>query len=74
MVEVPLADISKEQVLACTDGAERALQDMGDRLFIFSDEARQLRERLEGLGIVITLRPATLEDVFIRLTGTALGE
>ena len=74
VVEVTLGEISKEQVLAGTDGIELAMQEVGDKLYLFGRGDGAIREHLKGLAVSMTQRPPTLEDVFLRLTGTGLGE
>ena len=74
VVEVTLGEISKEQVLAGTDGIELAMQEVGDKLYLFGRGDGAIREHLKGLVGSMTQRPPTLEDVFLRLTGTGLGE
>ncbi|HEU0168783.1 MAG TPA: ABC transporter ATP-binding protein [Chloroflexota bacterium] len=46
--------------------------DVEDALFLFSDDATELRERL-GLERGFVQRPSTLEDVFLTLTGSGLA-
>ena len=46
--------------------------DVEDALFLFADDATELRRRL-GLERGFVQRPSTLEDVFLELTGSGLG-
>jgi len=58
--------------------AERGLphEDLGQRLVIYSDNGETLYRELlaEHCREGCMLRPATLEDVFLRLTGRELRE
>ena len=48
---------------------------VGESVFLYSDDARDLLTYLEGQDQVVYLhRPADLEDVFLRLTGRELRE
>ncbi len=55
------------------DGQTPRMADVEDALFLFSDDANRLREEL-GLRHGFVQRPATLEDVFLSLTGDELPE
>ncbi|KNZ69376.1 ABC transporter [Thermincola ferriacetica] len=49
----------------------------GDTLYIYSNHGPQLQEWIKGLSIDFSyqlLRPATLEDVFLKLTGRSLED
>lgn len=74
VLEVSLADISREQVMARAGRMGLAVQEVGDKLYFFGSGDGAMREHLKGLPVGITHRPPTLEDVFLRLTGTGLGE
>jgi len=60
-------------------GINKKIQDMGarveymvDSLFIFTEDSRAIWDKLEEIGLSqrdCYLRPATLEDVFLKLTG-----
>jgi len=59
----------------------KARQTLGDDLVLFTGHGRELAERISGraaaLGIPVRhqrLRPANLEDVFLKLTGETLKE
>ncbi|GAB6044051.1 ATP-binding cassette domain-containing protein [Endothiovibrio diazotrophicus] len=55
--------------------SEARLETVGDTLYAYADNARPLVERLEGeAGLVFLHRPASLEDVFLRLTGRELRD
>jgi lipooligosaccharide transport system ATP-binding protein len=47
----------------------------GDRVYVFHDDERQLRGWIDDLGLrAAQLRPTSLEDVFLQLTGRGLHE
>jgi lipooligosaccharide transport system ATP-binding protein len=49
----------------------------GDRVFLHTRDGEELVHRIRGLGLpleAVVLRRATLEDVFLRLTGRRLRE
>ena len=55
------------------DGA--LVEEHGDRVYVFHDDERVLRERLGSIGpAAAQLRPTSLEDVFLKLTGRGLNE
>jgi lipooligosaccharide transport system ATP-binding protein len=59
------------------DGIVRRREQHGDVTYLYSDDSRLLLNRLEQIGIEArrhTARPATLEDVFLNITGRGLGE
>jgi lipooligosaccharide transport system ATP-binding protein len=50
---------------------------VGDTLFVYSEDGMEVRRSLVELGVPpgsATAREATLEDVFLRLTGRDLEE
>jgi lipooligosaccharide transport system ATP-binding protein len=59
------------------DGLVRRSERHGDVTYLYSDDNRTLLGRLSELGIDArrhVARPATLEDVFLNITGRELGE
>ena len=71
------------EVLDANDEAERYLRAQGqqversaDRLYVYSIECRDIDRKFRALhpDIFSTVRAATLEDVFLRLTGRRLRE
>jgi len=51
------------------------LERHGDRAYVFHDEERELRRLIGELGLTeAQLRPTSLEDVFLKLTGRGLHE
>lgn len=69
-VEVGLED--KDKIVAGLKGRGLDFEDAGNRIFVFHNESN------EFTGLVnperLRHRPATLEDVFLRLTGRSLAE
>jgi lipooligosaccharide transport system ATP-binding protein len=62
---------------AALDGLVRRRERHGDVNYLYSDDTRSLLARLSELGIDArshVARPATLEDVFLNITGRGLGE
>jgi lipooligosaccharide transport system ATP-binding protein len=71
----------RDDVRASLDGRLAALaervQDMPDRLQLYTANAEDLLERVRALDVPlesVLVRRATLEDVFLRLTGHSLAE
>ena len=55
----------------------RDVESVGDRVLVYADDGDAIAARLAGTGIAaqgLLLRDATLEDVFLRLTGHALTD
>ena len=73
VVEVRSGGERARELLATCDATR--LDTVGDTLYAYADNARPLVERLEGeSGLVFLHRPASLEDVFLRLTGRELRD
>ena len=73
VVEVRTGGERARARLAECDG--RRLEEVGDTLYAYADDARPLVARLEGeAGMIFLHRPASLEDVFLRLTGRELRD
>ena len=77
VVEVQAADgaaaVVAEHLASLADGCEVA----GDRVFLHTQDGEELVHRVRVLGLPVegvSLRRATLEDVFLRLTGRRLRE
>ncbi|KKM12900.1 ABC transporter [Clostridiales bacterium PH28_bin88] len=67
----------KEEVLAALQGHYREYTVVGEALFLFTSDGPSLWRRLEELPYDFyhrQLRAATLEDVFLKLTGRGLNE
>lgn len=71
----------REQLLAGVEELVKGIHSMGDELLLYTDHGQALSELVSQcaakLGISITyrrIRPANLEDVFLKLTGESLRE
>ena len=76
VLEIRLQTEQEKSFLAAFD-SEKEIQRVEDHLVIFTDEARQMLQAIEDKGIkadFTLLRPANLEDVFLKLTGRRLTE
>ncbi len=71
------------EAMEADDAAERYLRSRGqqversaDRLYVYSNECRAINQEFRRLypDVYSTVRTATLEDVFLRLTGRGLRE
>lgn len=71
VIEVVGEDDAREEAAGRFAGVNVLTQIVGDKLYVFNDGSA--RERLRSLPVQVTQRPATLEDVFLRLTGTELS-
>ncbi|MHB8174578.1 MAG: ABC transporter ATP-binding protein [Nitrospirota bacterium] len=75
VVELQIPDGGAEEILSSISGADYNYEISGDTLFINSDDGDLILARLSSFiksGFVH--RPATLEDVFLKLTGRELRE
>ncbi|HEX6513073.1 MAG TPA: ABC transporter ATP-binding protein, partial [Chloroflexota bacterium] len=75
VLELRAGDVERRRVreTLAHDGSTATAIDVQDGLFIFCPDAAAIRGQL-GLERQYTVRPATLEDVFLRLTGGKLEE
>jgi lipooligosaccharide transport system ATP-binding protein len=76
VVEV-ISDVSADDVRAAVGGAGREVERVGDRVLVYGDDSATVAARVRAAGLGgsgLLLRDATLEDVFLRLTGHALGD
>jgi lipooligosaccharide transport system ATP-binding protein len=72
--EVPVTEAEKVAIARTLKGRSIDFEEVGDRIFIFhADSNPSLAELLQNSSRV-KKRPATLEDVFFRLTGRSLLE
>jgi lipooligosaccharide transport system ATP-binding protein len=63
----------EEQVNGVKETVPGNIEQVGNRLFIYGNDAEALREKCEAAtNIRQHVRPATLEDVFLRMTGRGL--
>lgn len=74
VVEVGLSEGDRDRVVQWLDGTGDLVEEAGDRLFVYGTELDAFKQRVLQEGLSLTQRPATLEDVFLRLTGMALRE
>lgn len=64
---------SEEQVNGVKETVPGNIEQIGNRLFVYGNDAEILREKCEAAtGLRQNVRPATLEDAFLRLTGRGL--
>ncbi len=64
-----------DELLSCLEGIKHESETAGDTVFIYTDEAEEVLRRTAGFaGIGFLHRRATLEDVFLKLTGRDLRE
>jgi lipooligosaccharide transport system ATP-binding protein len=76
-LELRLAPADIPGLLARLDGLCRAHQVAGDLLVVYTDDAEAAHAAARASGLSVRLqatRPATLEDVFLTLTGRSLRE
>ncbi|MDN5348088.1 MAG: lipooligosaccharide transport system ATP-binding protein [Clostridia bacterium] len=77
VLELGLDGDNCEEVLAFLDGNLNGHQVIGETLFLYGGNLDQLWENLKRSGYNFSYyrrRPATLEDVFLKLTGRGLRE
>lgn len=77
VVEVHGVDGAVDAVRAAVDGLADEVEQVGDRVLVYGHDGQRIASRLRERGLdhqALLLRDATLEDVFLRLTGHALVE
>jgi lipooligosaccharide transport system ATP-binding protein len=75
VVEVRIPPEEDEKVLGHLSGFPCAHERVGDTLYFYCREGHAMMKKLLELDLPNTLnRPATLEDVFLKLTGRSLHE
>ncbi len=77
VLEVAGADVAATLESADLDGLVRRRERHADVTYLYTDDGRALLDRLTHLGIDTrrhVARPATLEDVFLNITGRELGD
>ena len=75
VVELRLYEEELEKVLKNLQGFEFDYEVSGDTLFLYSDDRESLIKGVTGVGNGYFIqRHATLEDVFLKLTGRELKE
>ena len=77
VVEVHSPDDTAEAISGLVSGLARDIEAVGDRVLIYTDNGEAIVSRIQSAGLAnqgLLLRDASLEDVFLRLTGHALVE
>lgn len=74
VLELRLDPVGKSHVLRQLQGYSVSVEDVGDTLYVFSNDGGLLPQQLMIEGGDVVRRQATLEDVFLRLTGRELKE
>ncbi len=75
VVEIRVAAEEDERLIAALGGSACGHERVGDTLYFYCRDGHDLRHRLAELDLANTVhRPATLEDVFLKLTGRSLIE
>ena len=75
VVEVHGGEVSVEEIAGVLVGAAADIEAVGDRILIYTDDGEAVATRITQAGFAtqgLLLRDASLEDVFLRLTGHAL--
>ena len=75
VVEVHGADVDAESVSRIVGDLARDVEVVGDRVLVYTHDGESIAARINDVGMAhsgVLLREATLEDVFLRLTGHAL--
>jgi lipooligosaccharide transport system ATP-binding protein len=75
VVELQGTEVDSAEIARIADGLARDVEGVGDRVLIYTDDGDAIAERIRHAGVrchALILRDATLEDVFLRLTGHAL--
>jgi lipooligosaccharide transport system ATP-binding protein len=77
VIELPRHGQYNDLLLSTLGDTVRFQEEVGDTIFVYSKDGLQARRSLVELGVpstAATAREATLEDVFLRLTGRDLVE
>lgn len=74
VLELRLDPMGKSHVLRQLQSYSVSIEDVGDTLYVFSNDGGLLPQQLMIEGGDVVRRQATLEDVFLRLTGRELKE
>ncbi len=75
VAEIRIAPDEDERLIAALGGTSCGHERVGDTLFFYCRDGHGLRLKLTELDLPNTVhRPATLEDVFLKLTGRSLIE
>jgi lipooligosaccharide transport system ATP-binding protein len=75
VAEIRVSPDEDERLIAALAGTSCGHERVGDTLFFYCRDGHDLRRKLTELDLPNTVhRPATLEDVFLKLTGRSLIE
>lgn len=74
VVELRVKPDQKEKVLAQLRSRTASVEEMGDTLYVFGQDGNALLQGLDISADKLIFRQASLEDVFLKLTGRALHE
>jgi lipooligosaccharide transport system ATP-binding protein len=74
VLELRLKPEEKPSALSQLQSPSVTIEDVGDTLYVFSQDGNALRRHLDLSPEKLIYRQATLEDVFLRLTGRGLQE
>jgi len=75
VVEIRIAKEEDEKLLALVSDSVCGHERAGDTLYFYCSDGRELMKKMIDLDLSNVLnRPATLEDVFLKLTGRSLTE
>jgi lipooligosaccharide transport system ATP-binding protein len=75
VVEIRIGKEEDERMIAAFSGAACGHERAGDTLYFYCRDGRDLMKKTLELNLPNVLhRPATLEDVFLKLTGRSLSE
>jgi lipooligosaccharide transport system ATP-binding protein len=75
VVEVQGVEVGAEEVARIAGDLAQEVEGVGDRVLIYAADGEEIVSRIRTAGVphqALILREATLEDVFLRLTGHAL--
>jgi lipooligosaccharide transport system ATP-binding protein len=75
VVEIHGADLDAAQIAQIVGGLAQEVESVGDRILIYTDDGESITAALTRAAVAnhgVLLREASLEDVFLRLTGHAL--
>jgi lipooligosaccharide transport system ATP-binding protein len=77
VLELRLSDEARTQLAGAQDGLAERVEWLPDRVLLYAAEGEEVLTAIHGLGIATDsalVRRATLEDVFLTITGRSLIE
>lgn len=75
VVEIRIGPEADARLIADLGGAAHGHERVGDTLYFYCRDSHDLRKRLADMDLpAVVHRPATMEDVFLKLTGRSLVE